>query len=239
MGGRGLTAAKTGSFVMTSSADTTKETRGARRQRVITPARVVALVLIAVVVARARLPSLQARRRSSLRTRRGQGRRPHPEARAPTPRRRAATPPTSARWSCPRTAHDPDSRLIALPVVRIKARTAHPGEPIFRLEGGPGVTNMQFEAAERLAAHHDVVLVGYRGVDGSSVLDAPEVEAALNQSRDLLSRESFRAYGDGLRAAAAPTSGGGRRPRRLHDVRAGRRHRGGAGSRSATVASTS
>jgi pimeloyl-ACP methyl ester carboxylesterase len=102
----------------------------------------------------------------------------------------------------PENRHDPDSRLIALPIVRIHARSAHPGEPIFRLEGGPGSTNMQFAAASRLADDHDVVLVGYRGVDGSSVLDAPEVEAALSQSRDLLSQESYRAYGRALRAAA-------------------------------------
>src|SRR3954469_20707179 len=34
------------------------------------------------------------------------------------------------------------SRLIALPVTRIHARAAHPAEPLFRLEGGPGLTNM-------------------------------------------------------------------------------------------------
>src|SRR4051812_26441814 len=59
------------------------------------------------------------------------------------------------------------SRLIVLPVTRIHARSARPGVPIFRLEGGPGLTNMQFSKASRFAAHRDVVLVGYRGVDGS------------------------------------------------------------------------
>ena len=60
-------------------------------------------------------------------------------------------------------------------MTRIRARSAHPAEPIFRLEGGPGMTNMQFSKASRLADDHDVVLVGYRGVDGSSRLDCPEV----------------------------------------------------------------
>src|SRR5436305_14681857 len=59
------------------------------------------------------------------------------------------------------------SRLIALPVIRIHARSAHPGAPVFRLEGGPGLSNMHFKKASRLAGNHDVVLVGYRGVDGS------------------------------------------------------------------------
>src|SRR4051812_9874587 len=39
---------------------------------------------------------------------------------------------------------DRGARLIAVPVTRIRARTAHPGAPVFRLEGGPGRTNMKF-----------------------------------------------------------------------------------------------
>jgi pimeloyl-ACP methyl ester carboxylesterase len=96
----------------------------------------------------------------------------------------------------------PGSRLIALPVTRIRARSEHPAEPIFWLEGGPGGTNMTFPAASRFAADRDVVLVGYRGVDGSSVLDCPEVESALAHSTDFLSEQSFRAYGDAFRSCA-------------------------------------
>src|ERR671931_1340646 len=89
--------------------------------------------------------------------------------------------------------HDPHSRLIALPVKRIRARSAHPGAPIFRLEGGPGLTNMKFDKASRFAENHDVVLVGYRGVDGSSKLDCPEVTSSRERSRDFLSERSFAA----------------------------------------------
>ena len=103
----------------------------------------------------------------------------------------------------PENRADPDSRLIALPVTRIKARTADPGEPVFRLEGGPGGTNMQFEKASRFAGDRDVVLVGYRGVDGSERLDCPEVESALAHSTDYLGDASFRGYADGFRACAA------------------------------------
>src|SRR5687767_11768564 len=38
----------------------------------------------------------------------------------------------------PENRRDPDSRLIALPVVRIRATAAPAAEPVFRLEGGPG-----------------------------------------------------------------------------------------------------
>ena len=83
----------------------------------------------------------------------------------------------------PENRADPRSRLIALPVTRILARSSHPLAPIFHLNGGPGITNMTFPQANRLAAQHDVVMVGYRGVDGSSVLNCPEVTAALENSR--------------------------------------------------------
>ena len=102
----------------------------------------------------------------------------------------------------PENRADPASRLIALPVTRIRARSADPAEPIFRLEGGPGVTNMEFRNASRFADRHDVVLVGYRGVDGSVRLDCPEVEAALAHSSDILGQKSFRAFGDAYRACA-------------------------------------
>ena len=51
----------------------------------------------------------------------------------------------------PENRANPQSRLIALPVTRIRARSEHPGEPIFHLEGGPGITNMKFRNASRFA----------------------------------------------------------------------------------------
>jgi pimeloyl-ACP methyl ester carboxylesterase len=92
----------------------------------------------------------------------------------------------------PENRHEADSRLIALPVTRIRARSAKPGVPIFRLQGGPGITNMDFALASRFADQHDVVLVGYRGVDGSSKLDCPEVTLAREHAHDFLSEKSFR-----------------------------------------------
>jgi pimeloyl-ACP methyl ester carboxylesterase len=94
----------------------------------------------------------------------------------------------------PENRADPRSRLIALPVTQVLARSSHPLAPVFRLNGGPGVTNMTFPDASRLAAQHDVIMVGYRGVDGSSVLNCPEVTAALEKSADFLDKASLSAY---------------------------------------------
>jgi len=142
------------------------------RRRGFTPARVVALAVIAVLVAS--LASIGMR---------GDGRISIPAgAKAGDLTLVSCTYPTEEgnyRAECgtlvvPEDRADPGSRLIAVPVTVIHARSADPGEPIFRLEGGPGITNMVFPLASRLAEDHDVVLVGYRGVDGSVRLDCPE-----------------------------------------------------------------
>jgi pimeloyl-ACP methyl ester carboxylesterase len=85
-----------------------------------------------------------------------------------------------------------NSRLIALPVTRVRAASDSPAEPIFWLEGGPGLSNMGFTPPDWLLADHDVVLVGYRGADGSSVLHCPEVNRAITGvGDDALSADSI------------------------------------------------
>jgi pimeloyl-ACP methyl ester carboxylesterase len=98
----------------------------------------------------------------------------------------------------PENRHDSHSRLIALPIKRIRALSSHPREPVFRLQGGPGLTNMDFPDASRYASERDVVLVGYRGVEGSSVLDCPEAVSAMKHSRDFLGSAYYDAYAKGL-----------------------------------------
>jgi pimeloyl-ACP methyl ester carboxylesterase len=102
----------------------------------------------------------------------------------------------------PENRLDPGSRLIALPVTRIRATGSHEAAPVFYLQGGPGVTNMEFPYASRFAAHHDVVLVGYRGVDGSVRLDCPEVVSSLTGVKDLLATSTLDAYSAAFRTCA-------------------------------------
>jgi pimeloyl-ACP methyl ester carboxylesterase len=129
----------------------------------------------------------------------------------------------------PENRHDPKSRLVALPVIVIRAHSAHPGDPIFRLQGGPGITNMVFPDASRFTANHDVVLVGYRGVDGSVRLDCPEVESAMEHSADLLSEQSYRAVAAAYRSCAKRLEASGvdlagySMPEEVDDLEAARR----------------
>jgi uncharacterized membrane protein YdfJ with MMPL/SSD domain/pimeloyl-ACP methyl ester carboxylesterase len=102
----------------------------------------------------------------------------------------------------PENRTEPGSRLIGVKVIRIKALSAHPGAPVFRLQGGPGVTNLKFADASRLAQNHDVVLVGYRGIDSSVRLDCPEVSSALKRQTDFIGRESYDAYTQAFRDCA-------------------------------------
>lgn len=97
---------------------------------------------------------------------------------------------------------DPTSRLIALPVLRVRALADQPQEPIFFFTGGPGQSNMGFELAERYTGDRDFVMVGYRGVDGSVRLDCPEVSAAMRHSRDLAGEAYAQAAGEAFRACA-------------------------------------
>lgn len=75
---------------------------------------------------------------------------------------------------------DSGSRLIALPVVRIPATEPDPTEPIFWLQGGPGASNLSFAPPDWLLENHDVIEVGYRGVEGSVQLACPEVDTLAN-----------------------------------------------------------
>ena len=93
--------------------------------------------------------------------------------------------------------HNSSSRLINLPVIRIHALSENLKEPVFGLSGGPGMSNMVFHPIDSLLKEHDFVIVGYRGVDGSAILDCPEVsEAFKNGEDDLLSEQSLQIIGE-------------------------------------------
>lgn len=104
----------------------------------------------------------------------------------------------------PENRSRPGSRLIALPYQRILAQTDKPAEPLFALGGGPGASNMRFSLpASWFIAGRDIVLVGYRGVDGTVQLRCPDADAFLKAGGALMDRQAIAKLGDAYRACAA------------------------------------
>lgn len=104
----------------------------------------------------------------------------------------------------PESRLSPRSRLIALPIKRIHARSDSTHKPIIYLGGGPGMSNMRFDPPDDLLADQDVLIVGYRGVDGSSMLNCPEFsKAALGDGKDVFSDESLAMMTEAIRACSA------------------------------------
>ncbi|MEM9647020.1 MAG: alpha/beta fold hydrolase [Bacteroidota bacterium] len=82
-------------------------------------------------------------------------------------------------------------RKITLPIKIFKTTNENPSSPIFWLNGGPGQSNLDYNPPPELLENHDIILMGYRGVDGSVQLECPEVNSALKGTgNDLLSKES-------------------------------------------------
>jgi len=88
------------------------------------------------------------------------------------------------------------SRLIALPVVRIPAKGPNPAEPIFWLAGGPGSPNLVWSPPDWLLEDHDVVMVGYRGVEGTVTLSCPEMNNLVKAhlGKDVFSEKAREEY---------------------------------------------
>lgn len=96
-----------------------------------------------------------------------------------------------------------NSRLIALPITRIHATSEKHAEPIFYLGGGPGSSNMQVEPFAAILVNHDFVVIGYRGVDGSVILDCPEVAQAIKgDGVDILNARSRAGMSAAMRQCA-------------------------------------
>lgn len=99
----------------------------------------------------------------------------------------------------PEDYKNPSSRRIQLPFFVVKSPAQKPAEPILWLDGGPGGSNIISEKKiastnnTTLLATHDFVCVGYRGVDGSTVLKSKKVNKAMKGlHHQMLSPESLK-----------------------------------------------
>jgi pimeloyl-ACP methyl ester carboxylesterase len=98
------------------------------------------------------------------------------------------------------------SRLISLPFVRIRTASGTPAEPVYFLGGGPGSPNILSESplwVDSLLTSHDFIMVGYRGAEGSTVLNCPEVSEALRGlDDDILGSRAHAALSDAMSSSA-------------------------------------
>lgn len=98
----------------------------------------------------------------------------------------------------PEDYNNQNSRKIQLPLFIVKSSNKNPNEPIFWLDGGPGASNILSENKiisanpSKLLVNHDLVCIGYRGVDGSTILKSKKVNKALKGMHNkLLSDQSL------------------------------------------------
>lgn len=97
----------------------------------------------------------------------------------------------------------PDSRMIELPVVVVTSLSPNPDYPIFQFGGGPGVSNInhQKSISEAYLQNHDMVEVGYRGIDGTPKLQHPYFDEVF-RTPNILSPSSLKQIGQKLTQAA-------------------------------------
>jgi pimeloyl-ACP methyl ester carboxylesterase len=92
----------------------------------------------------------------------------------------------------PEDREKPNGRIIRLPVAVLKSPLKDIGAPVFYFEGGPGASNMLDLKNLGIVANHDIICVGYRGVDGTIKLRSKRVgKASKGLHHKLLSDESL------------------------------------------------
>jgi pimeloyl-ACP methyl ester carboxylesterase len=93
-------------------------------------------------------------------------------------------------------SEDINSKKIELPVLRIHSKSQNPAYPVFFFEGGPGGTNIKLDNLPCwLLENHDIVRIGYRGVDGSVSLNSPEINDVIKNTNNILSTEGLKLFG--------------------------------------------
>ena len=82
---------------------------------------------------------------------------------------------------------------IPLPVKWIKKTSAQRQKPvILGINGGPGISNLSFKPPKELLDDFEILLVGFRGVDGKLNIQCNEFEAGLSASPKLLTAHSVK-----------------------------------------------
>ncbi len=103
---------------------------------------------------------------------------------------------TFGTLAVPENREKTDTRLITLPVKKLHSFNKKPKEPVFLLYGGPGMSNLQPTPFLWLLENHDIVMVGYRGVDGQVSLENYEFPKAMVSDGNPFSSENLKNLGN-------------------------------------------
>lgn len=96
---------------------------------------------------------------------------------------------------------DSSSEYFQLPVNIIKSHSPTPSEPIYWMEGGPGMSNLCRIPPKAFLNNHDFIRVGYRGADGIVMKDSKKVLKAMRGiDHQMLSDKSLKNIGKTLEA---------------------------------------
>ena len=89
-------------------------------------------------------------------------------------------------------------------MTRVPASGSSHAEPVFILLGGPGFSNFTWSPPDWLYENYDVVIVGYRGVDGLVSLSCPEVYSRAHKhlGKDFYSEQARAEYAAAARQCA-------------------------------------
>jgi pimeloyl-ACP methyl ester carboxylesterase len=92
----------------------------------------------------------------------------------------------------PENWSNPSAKTIQLPIYIIKSTSKQPAEPVFWFTGGPGASNIRGTKNTELLKNHDFICVGYRGADGTTILNSKKINKAMKGlNHQLLSDESL------------------------------------------------
>lgn len=89
----------------------------------------------------------------------------------------------------------PNSRLIDIPIIKVSALNKTSKPPIFLLNGGPGISNLwEDNFPEFLLDSFDIIIVGYRGVDGKVKLDSREIKEFIYNTNNPLQGSNYKVF---------------------------------------------
>lgn len=99
---------------------------------------------------------------------------------------------TCGEVQVPEDHFNPAGKKIILPYQLVKGNVSEGVERpvVMTLDGGPGMTNMAFSPSKEILYVSDVLLVGFRGIDGSVDLSCPEIDVAFVKESRLFAPQS-------------------------------------------------